>query len=340
VLGGLSERLAIPPDQLIAMQRTFFDKRTSPGAAISSDWVIAETNAWIAANPESGAPEVKPIRRFAISVYGPERSIEVWTLVRAELRQTAIHTNGNAFNPALSADGVKVAFISDRSSSGKNWLYVHDLITDQDRLLTADLENAGDPAWSPHGSLIAFVTTRDGADQIYLVDADGGIARPLNNSDARGRVPTWSPDGSQLAFVSDRSGRDLVYIATPSSGEVYTLPAPDNRAEPINSLAWSPNGRYLALAVGAERLWIFDLQVAIRPYEVYQASYGIDTVAWSDDGGLLLLALQDRQGSYAIWIANIPQGDNNQLALAEPDLLIGGADGESLSDPSWQPRAR
>jgi Tol biopolymer transport system component len=58
------------------------------------------------------------------------------------------------------------------------------------------------PAWSPDGTRIAFVTTRNGRAEIFVMQADGSdqktlVSRPNGSTiDAR-----WSPDGSHMAFV-------------------------------------------------------------------------------------------------------------------------------------------
>ncbi len=55
-----------------------------------------------------------------------------------------------------------------------------------------------DPAWSPDGKRIAFVSDRDGNFEIYVMKADGtGQARLTTNSAADSN-PAWSRDGKQL----------------------------------------------------------------------------------------------------------------------------------------------
>ena len=44
------------------------------------------------------------------------------------------------------------------------------------RQLTQGAQNS-DPAWSPSGSEIAFLSTRDGGTDIYAMNADGGDQR-------------------------------------------------------------------------------------------------------------------------------------------------------------------
>ena len=60
------------------------------------------------------------------------------------------------------------------------------------------------PRWSPDGRRLAFISTRDGAAQVFLADADGGDPKKITDL-AMGVQPplVFSPDGRKVAFVSD-----------------------------------------------------------------------------------------------------------------------------------------
>jgi TolB protein len=59
---------------------------------------------------------------------------------------------------------------------------------------------------------IAFYSTRDGREDIYVVDADGTNLRRLTDGNAGGLCPTFSPDGRQIAFLSRRDGNEEIYV--------------------------------------------------------------------------------------------------------------------------------
>lgn len=76
--------------------------------------------------------------------------------------------------------------------------------------LTAGIEWNQQPRFSPDGTKIAFISDRSGADNLWVMDADG--SNPVQVSEERAHLvhnPYWSPDGEWLlakkGFVSGRS---------------------------------------------------------------------------------------------------------------------------------------
>ncbi len=59
---------------------------------------------------------------------------------------------------------------------------------------------------------IAFVSVRDGNQEIYVMDADGSGQTRLTFSLAVDTHPSWSSDGSKIAFTSFRDGRYQLYV--------------------------------------------------------------------------------------------------------------------------------
>ena len=74
------------------------------------------------------------------------------------------------------------------------------------------------PEWSPDGSRIVFVSTRDGKEQLYVIDVDGRSERRLTTNAAADTDPAWSPDGSRIVFVSTRDGNRELYVMSPQGG--------------------------------------------------------------------------------------------------------------------------
>src|SRR5581483_7115817 len=81
------------------------------------------------------------------------------------------------------------------------------------QITEGDFEDAA-PAWSPDGKQIAFVSARHrdwdidvGANDIFVVGANGGRPKRLTQTDGACGSPSWSPDGKRIAHTY-REGRD------------------------------------------------------------------------------------------------------------------------------------
>ncbi|MBI1928203.1 PD40 domain-containing protein [Candidatus Poribacteria bacterium] len=94
------------------------------------------------------------------------------------------------------------------------------------------------PAWSPDGAKIAFVSTRDGNNEIYVMNADGTNPMNLTHHPASELYPAWSPDGTKIAFVSGRDGNAEIYVMNADGTNPVNLTNhPANDTTP----SWSPN---------------------------------------------------------------------------------------------------
>jgi dipeptidyl aminopeptidase/acylaminoacyl peptidase len=58
------------------------------------------------------------------------------------------------------------------------------------------------PSWSPDGKTIAFLSSRDGTSQVYLLSMGGGEAKKLTQLSTGADLFHWSPDGKTIAFTS------------------------------------------------------------------------------------------------------------------------------------------
>jgi Tol biopolymer transport system component len=119
--------------------------------------------------------------------------------------------------------------------------------------LTDPKISSGEPAWSPDSRSLAYVElgavmimSRDGSGKRRVADA-GSIGSGLG--------PAWSPDGLLIAYLSGNN----VWVVSPEGRDRRML-LDDGRA--TRGLAWSPDGRYLALARGDGDFEIFVVDVA------------------------------------------------------------------------------
>ena len=102
-----------------------------------------------------------------------------------------------------------------------------------------------DPAWSPDGRKIAFVSRRKRNEDIYVMNADGTNVVKITDREANNDSPAWSPDGKKIAFVSlGMRGVDIWVMNADGTNVVNITNHKATDYEP----AWSPDGRKIAFA--------------------------------------------------------------------------------------------
>ncbi len=99
------------------------------------------------------------------------------------------------------------------------------------------------PAWSPDGTRVAFVTSREHDYDIYSMSADGSDQRNLTRSYAYDSEPTWSPDGAKIAFISFRAEGAGIYVMNADGSDQKLLA--DDIGYPSGP-TWSPDGARIA----------------------------------------------------------------------------------------------
>ncbi|MHB8501614.1 MAG: S9 family peptidase [Candidatus Acidiferrales bacterium] len=58
------------------------------------------------------------------------------------------------------------------------------------------------PVWSPDGKMVAFLSSRSGNSQVYLLSMDGGEAQQFTHLSTGADIVKWSLDGKTIAFTS------------------------------------------------------------------------------------------------------------------------------------------
>lgn len=103
------------------------------------------------------------------------------------------------------------------------------------------------PAGNPTSG-ITFTSTRDGNEEIYLIQPDGTGLTRLTEHESVDTDATWSPDGTMVAFRSRRDGSsDIFVMAGDGSGVVNLLGDPAGSFDDEFVPKWHPDGDQLAL---------------------------------------------------------------------------------------------
>jgi Tol biopolymer transport system component len=126
--------------------------------------------------------------------------------------------------------------------------------TDAEKLFPSIREEL-DPAYSPDGNSIAFISNRSGQWNLWTGHVDGSGLREFPTQSLLPFHPAWSPDGSEIAFDAMASGKGEIWLAGANGGNLRRLIAP-----PGGALApsWSRDGRlirFISNRGGTTRVW-------------------------------------------------------------------------------------
>jgi Tol biopolymer transport system component len=179
-----------------------------------------------------------------------------------------------------------------------------------------------EPALSPDGRQVAYVSDKGGTPHIWLVDANGTATRQLTDGNDPDHDPTWLQDGSAILFTRAHDGQQGIWMV-PTLGGVATLFVAD-----AADAAVSPDGGRLAfvreVAPSAEpRLFVAPITNLEHAVQVTTDADGLwehRQPAWSPDGRLICY-----RAHHALWTVSPDGGRAERLTH----------DNESARHPVW-----
>ena len=233
-----------------------------------------------------------------------------------------------------------LAFVSDRD--GNSEIYLANADGTSVRRLTNYAGADVQPAWSPDGKRIAFVSDRGGlGPDIYIMDADGSnVVRRTEGG--LNSAPSWSPDGTRIAFSGLRGGQLRILVMSVDGD--WRNPTPVGHDRGWNMFpAWSPDGNRIAF-VSDWRAFDFLNDIYVMNADGSQSTMVIAgpffsadgpkfyfQPAWSPDGRKIAVVATEET-----WDPCYP---TSSIAIANPDgsgleILVNTA---GLARPAWSP---
>ncbi|GAB4322676.1 MAG: hypothetical protein Kow00117_11450 [Phototrophicales bacterium] len=131
-----------------------------------------------------------------------------------------------AWRPVLGSREILIA--SDLNSYLSTEIYSIQLVPPDEDVVYTQLTNSEGssyaPAWNATGSMITFISDRQGDPDVYIMMADGNGEQLITRADgdAEDRSPAFSPDGSFIAFISNREDDRFQLYLIGIDGDVLT----------------------------------------------------------------------------------------------------------------------
>lgn len=178
-------------------------------------------------------------------------------------------------------------------------------------------------------SKIAFISSRTGSKEVWIMDYDGYNQRPVTNYRSLALTPRLSPDGTRIAFTSYATGAPNIYIHSLETNRRLSF---RNYAGLNTTPAWGPEGTKMAFCssmTGDPEIYVVDTSGG-NPKRLTHTR-GVDiSPAWNPKTGAQVAFVSDRSGSPQIYLMDADGANVRRL-------VTGG--GQAVS-PFWSPNGQ
>jgi TolB protein len=176
---------------------------------------------------------------------------------------------------------------------------------------------------------LAFVSTRTGNREIFVMDAIGANARQATANGSINNFPNWSPDGADILYTSYRKeNRPLLFSSSRRPGGAGALLSKINGKNPQYRGVFSPSGKEIALVMspnGSSEIFVSSPDGG--RLKRLTRNHIIDvSPAWSPDGKRIAF-VSDRTGAPQVYVMDADGRNIRRLTFQ----------GTYNTNPAWSP---
>jgi serine/threonine protein kinase len=241
----------------------------------------------------------------------------------------------------------EIAFASNRS--GKAQIYIANIDGSDLRQITDTVDGACQPAWSPDGHRLVFISPCESNHESYpgaglfIIDmnAEKPEPMPLTNTPGGDYDPAWSPDGAHIAFTSLRTGdRPQIYVYSLEDRSIEGL---SNEYSRDMQPAWSPDGSKIAFITtrnGPYQIWLMDADGQNQTLFSHSKDWINTYPTWSPDGQLILFTQKTKPEAFPrLVVAPLEEGPWREFIINQNPIPMREAqyspDGFFMAAESW-----
>src|SRR5216684_2091076 len=202
--------------------KNFLSTPHQPSEVIFKDWRLIKAEALVNGAVQAQASGKMQVDFQLYDVFQEKRlAIYRYIAEPSQLRTVAHQISDIIYEKLTGERGVfntRIAYIS-REVARPGFVYklqVSDSDGYNERTILSSSEPLMSPAWSPDGTRLALVLSREGNPEIYVLNLADQKLQRLTQNPAIDTEPAWSPDGREIIFTSDRSDRPQIYRMTAS----------------------------------------------------------------------------------------------------------------------------
>lgn len=191
-------------------------------------------------------------------------------------------------NPAIAPDGKLIVFSRSYVDKMKDQNRANLWLVDNEGKKLRELTNGNwrdsSPVWSPDGKRIAFLSDRDGTNQLHVMWIDTREVAQLTRLDRAPADITWSPDGKSIAYTQRVLDEDpILPIKMPKKpeGAVWA-----KGATIIDRPSWASDG-VGPVAKGYMHIFVVDAIQGGTPRQLTTGKFNHTAPEWSPDSSKL-----------------------------------------------------
>lgn len=222
-------------------------------------------------------------------------------------------------DPQISPDGETIIYVRHQFDIMTDQRYTNlwkiSFDGENHRALTSGTSTYGTPVWSPDGSRIAYTSTEEGSNQIFIRWMDSGETSSITNLTSSPGNIRWSPDGEKLLFTMriEEKSPSIASYPSPPNGAEWAPPSKE-----IEHVQFRSDGTLGFINEGYTHIFIVSAEGG-APRQLTEGNFNHTSPSWAPEGNSFLF-MADYSGNEAldrtnaqIYEMDLETGDKTQL---------------------------